>query len=185
MSSPVTVHVALMPSVIGCRGSAVCSCASPHGRGRSPSATRELGAAHDVVLLGVAPVVLLRGGAVEPHDALAVVVHELQQRGIRLRPEADGLLVVAVAALEDDDDDVVPVDDARHRSPRGSSTTRTRNRPVSSSSVVIHWLCWRKLRNSLSCSRVMWPDRMSTFRASVTRHLLWSRTRRRTLRRAA
>ena len=36
MSSPVTVHVALMPSVIGCRGSTVFRSASPQGRGRRP-----------------------------------------------------------------------------------------------------------------------------------------------------
>jgi hypothetical protein len=77
MSSPVTVQVALMPSVIGCRGS----------------------------------VGFLRGRAVEPDDALAVVVDELQQGGVGDRAEPDSLVEEAVAALEDHDDYVVPVDD--------------------------------------------------------------------------
>ena len=112
MSSPVTVHVALMPSVIGCRGSAVFRRASPHGPGPQTRLVRaQLRAPHHVVLLGVAPRVLLRRRPVEPHDALAVVVHEPQQRGIRLCAEPDRLVVIAVPAFEDHDHHVVLVDD--------------------------------------------------------------------------
>ena len=108
-----------MPSVIGCRGSAVFRSASPQGRGPQARLVRaQLRAAHDVVLLGVAPRVLLRRRSVEPHDALAVVVHEAQERGIRLGAEPDGLVVIAVATLEDDDHDVVLVDDLRAETAR-------------------------------------------------------------------
>src|SRR5690606_14261777 len=83
---------------------------SPRPRAQ-PAGDRKTRTAHDVVLLRIPPVVLLGCRAVEPDDALAVFMDELQQRGIRLGAEPDGLLVVAVSPLEDDDDDVVFVDD--------------------------------------------------------------------------
>src|SRR5579875_74888 len=98
----------------------------------------ELRAAHDVVLLGIAPVVLLRGGSVEPDHPLGAVVHEAQQRGVGLAAEADGLLVVAVAALEDDQHDVVLVDDLGaeaagvldHPDPEASRVLEHRRQPL-------------------------------------------------------